>query len=165
MGARPTKDGLSVTSFPSGIQNVSTEVIESVAPVVFHERELRPDSGGTGQFRGGLGQVIRFEVRTDGPYNLSAMYDRIIYPPRGSAGGEDGANGVVLLLGERGVSPKGRSTVEPGQEVTLLLPGGGGFGPASHRPAAAIEADIADGYVSASATVTANQAGRSGSQS
>jgi N-methylhydantoinase B len=151
MGARPTKDGLSVTSFPSGIQNVSTEVIESVAPVVFHERELRPDSGGAGQFRGGLGQVIRFEVRTDGPCNLSAMYDRIVYAPRGSAGGENGANGVVLLLGERGISPKGRSTVEPGEQVTLLLPGGGGFGPASQRPAAAIEADIADGYVSASA--------------
>jgi N-methylhydantoinase B len=151
MGARPTKDGLSVTSFPSGIQNVSTEVIESVAPVVFHQRELRPDSGGAGQFRGGLGQVIRFEVRTDGPCNLSAMYDRIVYPPRGSAGGENGANGVVLLLGERGISPKGRSTVEPGEEVTLLLPGGGGFGPASQRPNAAIEADIADGYVSTSA--------------
>lgn len=151
MGARPTKDGLSVTSFPSGIQNVSTEVIESVAPVVFHERELRPDSGGAGRFRGGLGQVIRFEVRTDGPYNLSAMYDRIIYAPRGSSGGENGANGAVLLLGRRGVSPKGRSTVEPGEEVTLLLPGGGGFGPASQRLAAAIEADIADGYVSASA--------------
>jgi N-methylhydantoinase B len=151
MGARPTKDGLSVTSFPSGIQNVSTEVIESVAPVVFHERELRSDSGGAGRFRGGLGQVVRFEVRTDGPYNLSAMYDRIVYAPRGSAGGENGANGVVLLLGKRGVSPKGRSTVEPGEEVTLLLPGGGGFGPASERPSAAIEADIADGYVSASA--------------
>jgi len=151
MGARPTKDGLSVTSFPSGIQNVSTEVIESVAPVVFHERQLRPDSGGAGRYRGGLGQVIRFEVRTDGPYNLSAMYDRIIYAPRGSSGGENGANGAVLLLGKRGVSPKGRSTVEPGEEVTLLLPGGGGFGPASQRPAAAIEADIADGYVSASA--------------
>jgi N-methylhydantoinase B len=148
MGARPTKDGLSVTSFPSGIQNVSTEVIESVAPIVFHERELRPDSGGAGQFRGGLGQVIRFEVRTEGPCNLSAMYDRIVYAPRGSAGGENGANGVVLSLGARGISPKGRSTVEPGEEVTLLLPGGGGFGPASQRPAAAIEADIADGYVS-----------------
>ena len=67
MGARPTKDGLSVTSFPSGIQNVSTEVIESAAPIVFHERELRCDSGGAGRHRGGLGQVIRFEVRTDGP--------------------------------------------------------------------------------------------------
>lgn len=151
MGARPTKDGLSVTSFPSGIQNVSTEVIESVAPLVFHERQLRSDSGGVGRYRGGLGQVVRFEVRTDGLCNISAMYDRIIYAPRGSAGGEDGANGAVLLAGGRSLPPKGRSTVAPGEEVSLLLPGGGGFGPASQRPAAAVEADIADGYVSPSA--------------
>jgi N-methylhydantoinase B len=69
----------------------------------------------------------------------------------------------VLSLEEGGVSPKGRSTVEPGEEITLLLPGGGGFGPASQRPAAAIEADIADGYVSAS--TTGNQAEQSGSKS
>ena len=55
MGARPTKDGLSVTSFPSGIQNVSTEVIESASPIVFHERELRCDSGGAGQISGRTG--------------------------------------------------------------------------------------------------------------
>ena len=151
MGARPTKDGLSVTSFPSGIQNVSTEVIESVAPLVFHERQLRPDFGGVGRYRGGLGQVIRFEVRTEGQCSISAMYDRIIYAPRGSAGGEDGANGAVFLPGGRSLPPKGRSTVAPGEEVSLLLPGGGGFGPASQRPAAAVEADIADGYVSSSA--------------
>ena len=107
MGARPTKDGLSVTSFPSGIQNVSTEVIESVAPLVFHERQLRPDSGGVGRYRGGLGQVIRFEVRTEGQCSISAMYDRIIYAPRGSAGGEDGANGAVFLPGGRSAPAEG----------------------------------------------------------
>jgi N-methylhydantoinase B len=154
MGARPTKDGLSVTSFPSGIQNVSTEVIESVAPVVFHERQLRTDSGGVGRHRGGLGQVIRFEVRTDGPCTLSAMYDRIVYPPRGSAGGEDGAGGAVQRPGGRHLPPKGRSTIQPGEEITLLLPGGGGFGPASQRPAALVEDDIADGYVSVAAADT-----------
>ena len=53
MGARPDKDGLSATSFPSGIQVVSTEVIESVSPMVFRQRELRVDSGGAGAHRGG----------------------------------------------------------------------------------------------------------------
>ena len=148
MGARPTKDGLSVTSFPSGIQNVSTEVIESVAPIVFHERELRPDSGGAGQYRGGLGQTIRFEVRTDGPCHFSTMYDRVIFAPRGAQGGADGAAGTVLLAGERSLAPKGRSTVPPGQEITLLLPGGGGYGTASERSAALLEEDVIDGYVS-----------------
>jgi len=148
MGARPTKDGLSVTSFPSGIQNVSTEVIESVAPIVFHQRELRPDSGGAGQYRGGLGQIIRFEVRTDGPCSLSSMYDRIVYAPRGSQGGAAGAAGAVLLAGEASLSPKGRSTVPPGKEITLLLPGGGGYGPAAQRPMTVVEEDVVDGYVS-----------------
>lgn len=163
MGARPTKNGLSVTSFPSGIQNVSTEVIESVAPVVFHERQLRPDSGGVGRHRGELGQVIRFEARTDGPYNLSAMYDRIIYAPRGSGGGGDGAAGSVLLSGKRSLSPKGRSTVKPGEEVTLLLPGGGGYGSPSHRSAADVNADVVDGYVSSDAADKYyNQSNRAG---
>ena len=148
MGARPTKDGLSVTSFPSGIQNVSTEVIESASPIVFHERELRCDSGGAGRYRGGLGQIIRFEVRTDGPCTLSAMYDRIVFAPRGSAGGGDGAGGAVISQGERRLSPKGRSTIECGERVTLLLPGGGGHGPASERSSTAVQADIADGYSS-----------------
>ena len=80
MGARPSKDGLSVTSFPSGIQNVSTEIIENAAPIVFHQRELRPDSAGPGRYRGGLGQVIRFEVRSKGSYTLSGMYDRAVQP-------------------------------------------------------------------------------------
>jgi N-methylhydantoinase B len=148
MGARPGKDGLSVTSFPSGIQNVSTEIIESVAPIVFHQRELRPDSGGAGQYRGGLGQIIRFEVRTDGPCSLSSMYDRVVNAPRGSQGGADGAAGAVLLAGKPSLSPKGRSTVPPGEEITLLLPGGGGYGHALRRPTAVVDEDVLDGYVS-----------------
>jgi len=58
MGARPTKDGLSVTSFPSGIQNVATEVIEASSPVVMRQRELRPDSGGAGRRRGGPRRML-----------------------------------------------------------------------------------------------------------
>ena len=76
------------------------------------------------------------------------MYDRIVFAPRGSAGGGDGASGAVISQGERRLSPKGRSTIECGEPVTLLLPGGGGHGPASERVSTAVEADIADGYVS-----------------
>lgn len=149
MGARPTKDGLAVTSFPSGIQNVSTEVIETAAPIVFRERQLRPDSGGAGQFRGGLGQIIRFAVRTDGPCTLSAMYDRVRFAPRGSGGGQDGAAGAASTSDGQPLPPKGRSIVQPNEEITLLLPGGGGYGPASERSPEASAADLAEGYVSA----------------
>ena len=51
MGARPNRDGLSATAFPSGITGVPAEVIEAVAPVLMHKRELRQDSGGAGRFR------------------------------------------------------------------------------------------------------------------
>lgn len=147
MGARPSKDGLSVTSFPSGIQNVATEIIENAAPVVFHQRELRPDSGGPGRYRGGLGQVIRFEVRSKGSYTLSGMYDRVRFAPRGTSGGEEGATGAVLGKDGRVLPAKGRVAVEPGEEITLLLPGGGGFGPANERSPEAVAHDIEQGYL------------------
>src|SRR5581483_1177289 len=57
-GARPGKDGLDVTAFPSGVRTIPVEATESVAPVMFRRREFREGSGGAGQYRGGLGQVI-----------------------------------------------------------------------------------------------------------
>lgn len=147
MGARRTQDGLSATSFPSGIQNVATEIIESASPVVFRQRELRPDSGGAGRHRGGLGQVIRFEVRSAGPWTLSAMYDRIKFAPRGTQGGRDGAAGAVYASDGRALPSKGRTTMRALSQVTLELPGGGGFGDPRERSRQAIEVDVAEGYV------------------
>lgn len=146
MGARPTKDGLSVTSFPSGIQNVATEVIEASSPVVMRQRELRPDSGGAGRHRGGLGQTIRFEVRSGGPWTLSAMYDRVRFAPRGTQGGRDGAAGAAHADGHA-LRLKGRTSFESDARVTLELPGGGGFGDPRERARDEIERDVAEGYV------------------
>lgn len=148
MGARHDKDGLSTTSFPSGIQNVSTEIIETVSPVLFRKRELRPDSGGAGRFRGGLGQTIEFEVRAVGPVTLSAMYDRIKDAPRGTESGKDGAGGVVVGEKGRELAPKGRSILQAGERVHLELPGGGGYGDPRDRNPAALAKDIELGFVS-----------------
>jgi N-methylhydantoinase B len=147
MGARREKDGLSVTSFPSGIQNVATEIIESASPVVMRQRELRPDSGGAGRYRGGLGQVIRFEVRSHGPCVLSAMYDRVRFAPRGIHGGASGAAGLVLGKDGRALPSKGRITIQSGEQITLSLPGGGGLGDPHERAREAIEADVREGYL------------------
>src|SRR6201999_1928097 len=57
-GARPGKDGLSATAFPSGVRNVPIEITEAMSPILIWRKEYRPDSGGAGQFRGGLGQII-----------------------------------------------------------------------------------------------------------
>ena len=148
MGARPFRDGLSATAFPSGIMGVPAEAIESVAPVVMHKRQLRPDSGGAGQFRGGLGQEMELEVTTGRPASHSCMYDRTKFPARGYLGGKEGALGEVVLSDGTKVHPKDRYHLQPGQRVTLRLPGGGGFYDPRLRDSAAVLHDVRQGYVS-----------------
>ena len=58
-GARPTLDGLTATAFPSGVMTMSAEATEQVGPIVIWRKEIRPNSGGAGRRRGGLGQIIR----------------------------------------------------------------------------------------------------------
>ncbi|MEM7429130.1 MAG: hydantoinase B/oxoprolinase family protein, partial [Pseudomonadota bacterium] len=57
-GARPTLDGMNATAFPSGVMTMPIEATEHTGPVVIWRKELRPDSGGAGEFRGGLGQYM-----------------------------------------------------------------------------------------------------------
>ena len=74
-GARPGQDGLSATAFPSGVRNMPVEINEVVSPLVFWRKEFRPDSGGDGEFRGGLGQVVELGHRSDGEFLFSATYE------------------------------------------------------------------------------------------
>ena len=154
MGARPDQDGLSATAFPSGITGVPAEVIEAVAPIMMHKRELRPDSGGPGQFRGGLGQEMELEVTTGHPAVHSPMYDRTRFPARGFMGGKAGAVGDVELSDGRHPHPKTRYQLQPGQRVTLRLPGGGGFHHPFQRDPAAVLDDVRQGYVTLEAART-----------
>jgi len=148
MGARPNRDGLSATAFPSGITGVPAEVIESVAPVLMHKRELILDSGGPGRFRGGLGQEMRLEVMTGLPATHSCMYDRTRFPAQGFFGGEAGKAGEVVLSDGSHPHPKSKYTLKPGQVVTLRLPGGGGFySPLERDPTLVLE-DVRQGFVS-----------------
>jgi N-methylhydantoinase B len=153
-GARPGKDGLSVTSFPSGIKNVSIEILESISPVLFWRKEYRPDSGGAGQWRGGLGQVMEFENGEDAPMILGATFDRIDNPARGFAGGGPGAGGKVWLRSGKRLSGKGRQVVPAGDRLVVETPGGGGIGDAQARDARLLAQDLADGLVTAEAAAT-----------
>ncbi len=155
MGARPDQDGLSATAFPSGITGVPAEVIEAVAPILMHKRELRIDSGGPGKFRGGLGQEMTLEVTTGYPATHSPMYDRTIFPATGFLGGQSGAVGEIELTDGSRPHPKTRYTLQPGEQVTLRLPGGGGFYSPLERDPAAVAADVRQGYVSVTAAATA----------
>ena len=148
MGARPNKDGISATAFPSGIQGVPAEIIENVSPLVMERRVLVPDSGGPGKYRGGLGQEMVLSVRSQEPALHSAMYDRTKFPALGFAGGENGALGDFFLSDGTHPHPKAQYRLQPGQKVTLRLPGGGGFFPPFERDPELVRQDVINEYVS-----------------
>lgn len=146
-GARPTKDGLSTTSFPSGIATAPIEIIESTSPLLFRRKEFRPDSGGAGTYRGGLGQTIEVEVRTGEPYVVSSLADRFQFPALGYAGGAAGAPGGFSTSFGGPANPKLSIRMPAGSSFVLDLPGGGGYHDPSQRREEALAEDIAEGLV------------------
>lgn len=147
MGARPALDGLSATAFPSGVMTMAVEATEQTGPIVVWRKELRPDSGGDGQFRGGLGQIIEIAALPGYEFDFSAMFDRVTHAARGRDGGSDGAAGIVALEDGTKMKPKGWQHVPAGRSLVLHLPGGGGFGPPRRRAPDARASDRSRGYV------------------
>ncbi len=146
-GARPGKDGLSATAFPSGVRTIPIEATESVAPVVFYRREFRESSGGAGKQRGGLGQVIELGGAGAAPIALLCNFERVHNPARGRDGGGPGGAGTVTLRSGRPIRPKGRQTVPPRDAIRLGLPGGGGFGDPLTRDPQRVRDDVLDGFI------------------
>ena len=147
-GARPGKDGLDVTAFPSGVRTIPVEATESIAPVMFRRREFRDGSGGAGRYRGGVGQVIELGGADGTPVALLCNFERIHNPARGRDGGGLGAPGRVSLVSGKPIRSKGRQTVPGGDFIRLELPGGGGFGDPATRDPEQVATDVADGIIS-----------------
>ncbi|RUU56636.1 hydantoinase B/oxoprolinase family protein [Mesorhizobium sp. M2C.T.Ca.TU.002.02.1.1] len=147
MGARPGLDGLSATAFPSGVHTMPIEATEHTGPIVIWRKELRPNSGGDGEFRGGLGQVIEIAATEGHEFDFSAMFDRVNHPARGRNGGKPGVAGVVKLDDGTKMRPKGWQHVPAGRRLILELPGGGGYGDPAKRNAAARANDRSKGYI------------------
>ncbi|HUC66169.1 MAG TPA: hydantoinase B/oxoprolinase family protein [Stellaceae bacterium] len=147
-GARPGKDGLSATAFPSGVRNVPVEVTEALSPILVRCKEYRIDSGGAGEFRGGLGQVMEVVSLDDAPFGVSANYDRIDFPPRGRDGGANGAAGVLRLGSGARLRGKGQQTVPKGGMLVIEMPGGGGLGDPMNRDPLRVLEDVKLGMVS-----------------
>ncbi|MDK3018924.1 hydantoinase B/oxoprolinase family protein [Pseudodonghicola flavimaris] len=148
MGARPGLDGLSATAFPSGVHTMPIEATEHTGPIIVWRKELRPDSGGEGQYRGGLGQIIEIGPEAGHEFDFSAMFDRVTTPPRGRDGGGSGAAGVVELDDGTPLKPKGWQFVPEGRRLVLKAPGGGGFGDPAARAPEDRARDLRRGYVS-----------------
>jgi N-methylhydantoinase B len=146
-GARPMKDGLSATAYPSGVKGTPVEIAESITPLIFWRKELREDSGGAGRTRGGLGQRIEVGSRIGKPFELLAAYDRIDHPPRGRDGGKDGAAGVVALKSGKRLKGKGFQLIPPDDRLVVMTPGGAGLGDPKQRSRAAVARDVTEGLL------------------
>lgn len=150
-GARARKDGLNTTGFPSGVAGVPVEVVETLTALVQTRKELRPDSGGAGEFRGGLGQRSEFGCRTEQPWSVIPHIDRTRFAADGLRGGNAGALGELLVDGNAGAQPKATVMIPPTSQVQLNTPGGGGFGTPAARDRQAVLMDVVNGYISAEA--------------
>ncbi len=146
-GARPALDGLTATAFPSGVRTMSAEATEQVGPIVIWRKEIRPNSGGAGCSRGGLGQILEVGPTDGYLFEFSAMFDRVANPARGRRGGGNGAPGKVYLDDGTPFPTKGVATVPPGRRLIMEFPGGGGFGDPHKRDLGAVADDLRQGYV------------------
>jgi N-methylhydantoinase B len=151
-GGRPGKDGLDCTAFPSGVRSTPVEISENAAPLVIWRKEYRAGSGGAGEFRGGVGQIMEFGHLDGEAFAVSKMFDRVRHPARGRQGGGPGAAAEVYLVDERGVRcgelrGMGRETVPAGRRMVLETAGGGGRGDPAVRDPEATTRDRQNGLL------------------
>jgi N-methylhydantoinase B len=129
--------------------DVPVEVQEALYPMRVESFGLRPDSGGAGEFRGGLGTQKQLLILDD--CELQLNFERTQCTPWGVLGGSDGAPpsasvDVAETKGQRIL--KGNVAVKAGDRLQMRMSGGGGFGPARQRDSAAVLRDVKQGYVS-----------------
>ncbi len=152
-GASAGADGKSGLMWPTSAANTPIELFEARTPAICVEKSYLPDSGGAGEHRGGLGQIVRFRKRSsDGQDTLAGVYPEgrgMVYA--GLAGGAPGSDvraAVVDNDGTRDLGTGALVTLSRGDEIVeLVLAGGAGYGDPKLRSLAAIAHYLAEGYV------------------
>ncbi len=147
-GARPDLDGLNATAFPSGVMTMPVEATEHAGPVIIWRKELRPDSGGNGKQRGGLGQYMEVGAQAGYEFDFQAMFDRVNYPAMGRHGGGAGAATRIQQDDGTSMNGKGKQFVPNGRKVKMAFPGGAGYGMAKDRSLDRVKRDLLRGYIS-----------------
>jgi N-methylhydantoinase B len=151
-GALAGLDGAPTTPSPSNMTGSSIEVWENLTGMRIDSKALLPDSGGAGEYRGGLGQRIELVNDSGSDMTISCLAGRTEFPPAGVLGGKPGLRREIRINGEP-VHPKGRYVLKPGDRVTTLEAGGGGYGDPAKRRKDSIRADLEAGFISAEAAL------------
>ena len=153
-GGHSGGDGLSHANAPISTATIPPlEILEAAYPVRFTEWSLRADSGGDGQFRGGLGAVYEIEL-LEKDAEVFVFGERGSSPPKGIAGGGEGAVNVFKYENDGAwhtppmVSKMHGIRLVQGERVRLETPGGGGWGEPGQRSSDQRAQDRAMGYVS-----------------
>jgi N-methylhydantoinase B len=155
LGGNPEGDGLNHSNNPISTATIPpAEILESLYPVMFTQWALRPDSGGPGQHRGGLGAIYEIETLSDSGAEVFLLGERGKYPPFGVNGGKSAALNRFVFETDAGeqtpplVSKITDVKIRRGQKVRLETPGGGGFGDPAMRDPQRVSRDVRLGYVS-----------------
>ena len=146
-GARATKDGLDgVQVHVTNTSNLPVECLEPEHPLVVERYELVDDSGGPGTWRGGMG--IRRTIRVVGhEAELSVSSTRRRSAPWGLFGGREGGRAAIQVDEGAEVPVRGQCRLQPGQGVSVVTPGAGGYGPPGQRDRELVRRDLREGKI------------------
>jgi N-methylhydantoinase B len=160
LGGNPESDGLNHGNNPISTATIPpVEILESLYPVMFTQWALRPDSGGAGWHRGGLGAIYEIEALAEDGAEVFLLGERGKYPPFGVNGGGDAALNRFVYETDRGdatpplVSKVTDVRIRRGQKLRLETPGGGGFGDPAAREPERVARDVRLGYISCEAAI------------
>lgn len=152
-GGRPMRDGIDGMDFAVGyLRNVPAETLETDMPILIERYGLRPDSGGPGTYRGGCGIELKLRIFAPDTVMTARGMERLHFRPWGRAGGWPGTSGVAIRTHGSVEEPTGRIDeilLQPGDTVTFLSQGGGGYGDPTRRDPEAVLWDVRRGLVSA----------------
>jgi N-methylhydantoinase B len=152
MGAMKGQDGIDGRDTTlNNMRNHPVESVESDMGVIFRNYDIRPDSGGPGKWRGGVGLVITIEVLRDGGSFLARGMERLRFPPYGVRGGKPGGNMRAILnlghTGEKELTKFDQLPVNAGDTLTFMMAGGGGYGDPFEREPERVQSDVEAGFV------------------
>ena len=158
-GGHPLGDGLNHGNAPISTATIPpVEILEAAYPVIFTQWALRPDSGGPGRQRGGLGAIYEIELLEEAA-DVYLFGERGRFAPPGVVGGHAAARNIFRYQQDDGqhvppmVSKMDGIKIKKGQRLHLETPGGGGYGEPRQRDPQAVARDVKLGYVSAAAAL------------